>query len=271
NSQRSDGAGQGLLTPETDHRTGTYRRWKFKSHVEGQPHQAIKSVHCARRDLSSSKYPWRTCVTALTVAFPEVSRILKPSRGHYLWGNVNHDYGKSSKVLQCVNCRLRCILQDGQIFIGIFKAFDKHVNLILCDRGEIKEIRLKNAKQPEHEEKQNLVSVTVEGKPPNILTLLGYHLLELQEALGLARQLTKVYQLVFQFPRLLLDEQVLSGGLGGHPNSTAGAPAQHPPRHGTPPTPVGPATPAPGLMAPPAGRRPPMGPPIGLPPSPKFR
>lgn len=37
------------------------------------------------------------------------------------------------------------------------------------------------------------------------LELLGYHLLELQEVLGLAGQLAEECQLVFQFPRLLLD------------------------------------------------------------------
>mmetsp|Transcript_2553 Transcript_2553/g.5057 ORF Transcript_2553/g.5057 Transcript_2553/m.5057 type:complete len:159 (-) Transcript_2553:81-557(-) len=85
--------------------------------------------------------------------------------------------GKGSKLLRYVEHRLRVTLGDGRYILGTFLAFDKHLNLVLSEAEEFRQLKSKGAVLEERTEKrslglvlirgENVVSLAVEGPPPS--------------------------------------------------------------------------------------------------------
>eukprot|EP00039_Didymoeca_costata_P018350 m.333111 g.333111 ORF g.333111 m.333111 type:complete len:222 (+) comp17071_c0_seq1:132-797(+) len=83
--------------------------------------------------------------------------------------------GKSQKIVQFINYRMRVTLNDSRTIIGTFMAYDKHMNLVLGEAEEFRTIKGKKGGSDRDEKRplgfiilrgESIVALSVEGPPP---------------------------------------------------------------------------------------------------------
>ena len=136
---------------------------------------------------------------------------------------------KSSKLYQFINYRMKVTIQDSRTLVGKFMAFDKHLNLVLCDCEEYRKIVPKGKKGVEKIQKrmlgfvllrgENIVSMTVESPPSLNDSRVKTLDKTTQQGSGISKQTSRGTSLP-QMPTL----QPMMGSLGSMPSF--GAPTQ---------------------------------------------
>ena len=68
---------------------------------------------------------------------------------------------RGTKIINFISYRMRVTLLDGRVIVGQFLAFDKHMNLVLGDCEEFRQIKAKSkakGSEAEIEEKRCVIS-----------------------------------------------------------------------------------------------------------------
>ena len=165
---------------------------------------------------------------------------------------------RQSKMLAFINSRVRVTIVDGRHIVGRFLAFDRHMNLVLADAEEFRRLKKKKTSDTTHDFDNN--------NGEDVRRVLGFVLLRGEEVVSLAVEGPPV-----RVKKIKPLQAAADGGGGGIPLGAgvarpAGRGAPMPgmmPSSGAAAT-VGQHQPAggpPGMMMPPPGFRPGMGPP----------